>query len=333
MGMDAHRFLISWSQILPKGSVKGGINKEGIAYYNNLISELLNNGIKPFITIFHWDLPQALEDDYGGFLSSIIVKDFAAYAEVCFQAFGDRVKHWITLNEPWTYVTRGYDRGTHAPGRCSYYINGNCSARDSATEPYITAHNLLLCHAVVVNIYKTKEYIAQALPKGCICITLVSAWMLPYSETINDQRAAQRALDFKFMDPITRGDYPSTMRNLVDGRLPKLTKLQSRLLKGSYDFIGLNYYTSRYAADNPKPSLPLQTDYFKDSRVNLVSERNGVPIGQRVASPWLYVYPPGIKDLLNYTKNRHNNPLIFITENGKDRYFDFMYFNLSHMKV
>eukprot|EP01018_Ginkgo_biloba_P033169 Gb_35939 [translate_table: standard] len=327
MGMDAYRFSISWSRILPRGSLKGGINKEGVAYYNNLINELLKNGvhrditslrgfsIKPFTTLFHWDLPQALEDEYGGFLSPNIVRDFAAYAEVCFRAFGDRVKHWITLNEPWSFSSVGYDFGVFAPGRCSAYI-GNCSSGNSATEPYIVGHNMLLAHAAAVDIYRRKY---QALQNGSIGIAVVTLWILPYSDTVFDKRATERAMDFMFgwfMDPLATGDYPSIMRNLVGARLPKFSKLQSRLLKGSYDFIGLNYYTSQYGADNPNSPNPLQTDYTQDSRVNLTTERNGVPIGPKPASSWLYVYPRGLRDLLKYTKNRYHNPTIFITENG-----------------
>eukprot|EP01018_Ginkgo_biloba_P033152 Gb_04453 [translate_table: standard] len=317
MGVDAYRFSISWSRILPKGSPKEGINVEGVEYYNNLIKELLNNGIKPFITLFHWDLPQALEDEYGGFLSSNIVKDYAAFAEVCFREYGDRVKHWITLNEPYSYACGGYDAGTFAPGRCSSYI-GNCTAGNSATEPYIVAHNLLLSHAAAVRLYKNRYQMVQ---NGSIGITIVSHWMLPFSKTLSDKRAADTALDFMlgwYMDPITTGDYPSSMRSLVGARLPKFSKVQSRLLKGSFDFVGLNYYTSRYAAHNPIPPNPLETDYSQDSRVNLTTERNGVPIGPRAGSDWLYVYPPGIRDLLKYTKDRYNNPPVFITENGID---------------
>ncbi|GLJ47727.1 hypothetical protein SUGI_1008030 [Cryptomeria japonica] len=155
MGMDAYRFSISWSRILPYGSVKGGIDKVGVAYYNNLINELLKHDIKPFVTLFHWDLPQALEDKYGGFLSENIVKDFEAYSEVCFQEFGDRVKHWITLNEPFSYAYGGYDAGMLAPGRHSS-SNGSSRAGNSATEPYVVGHNLLLSHAAAVRVYKSK---------------------------------------------------------------------------------------------------------------------------------------------------------------------------------
>eukprot|EP01018_Ginkgo_biloba_P033175 Gb_35946 [translate_table: standard] len=320
MGVDAYRFSISWSRILPEGSLKGGINTEGIAYYNNLIDELLKNDIKPFVTLFHWDLPQALEDEYLGFLSANIVKDFAAYSELCFRAFGDRVKHWITLNEPLSIATQGYDLGAAAPGRCSSDIYRNCKAGNSATEPYIAAHNMLLSHAAAVRVYKRKY---QASQNGSIGITLNSGWILPYRNTLSDKSAAERAMDFTFgwfMDPLTKGHYPSIMRDLVGRRLPTFSRRQSLRLKRSFDFIGLNYYTSNYAIHNPQQSNPLRTDFFLDSRVNLTSERDGVAIGPRAASTWLYVYPPGIGYLLNYTKNRYNNPTIFITENGIDEF-------------
>ncbi|CAJ1952333.1 unnamed protein product [Sphenostylis stenocarpa] len=166
MNLDAYRFSISWSRILPKGKVKGGVNKEGINYYNNLINELLAKGLQPFVTIFHWDLPQSLEDEYGGFLSPNIVKDFQDYAELCFKEFGDRVKYWLTLNEPWTFSKHGYAEGATAPGRCSPWQNLNCTGGDSATEPYIVAHNQLLAHAAAVNIYRTKYQVFGSTDNG-----------------------------------------------------------------------------------------------------------------------------------------------------------------------
>ncbi|WCJ36973.1 Beta-glucosidase 12 [Euphorbia peplus] len=156
MGLDAYRFSISWSRILPRGKLNGGVNKEGIKYYNNLINELLANGIKPFVTLFHWDLPQTLQDEYGGFLSSKIVDDFEDYSKLCFDTFGDRVKHWITLNEPWTFIMFGYAMGIGPPNQCSVWQKLNCTGGDSSTEPYIAAHNQLLAHATAVKLYKQK---------------------------------------------------------------------------------------------------------------------------------------------------------------------------------
>ncbi|KAJ1377066.1 Glycosyl hydrolases family 1, N-terminal conserved site, partial [Sesbania bispinosa] len=321
MNLDAYRFSISWSRILPKGKLNGGINQEGIKYYNNLINELLAKGLQPFVTLFHWDLPQTLEDEYGGFLSPRIVNDFQEYAELCFKEFGDRVKHWITLNEPWTYSNGGYATGMLAPGRCSKWLNPNCTGGDSGTEPYLVSHHQLLAHAAAVQVYKQKYQESQ---KGVIGITLVSHWFVPFSDNKLDQNAAKRAIDFMFgwfMGPLTTGDYPQSMRSLVGRRLPKFSAKQAKQLIGSFDFLGLNYYTSNYAANEPKLSNA-RPNYLTDSLANLTTERNGNPIGPRAASNWLYVYPKGIRELLLYTKTSYNNPLIYITENGIDEFND-----------
>ncbi|XP_020215280.1 cyanogenic beta-glucosidase [Cajanus cajan] len=321
MNLDSYRFSISWSRILPRGKLTGGINQEGINYYNNLINELLANGIQPLVTLFHWDLPQALEDEYGGFLSPRIVKDFQDYAELCFKEFGDRVKYWVTLNEPWSYSNNGYANGRMAPGRCSTWLNLNCTGGNSATEPYLVTHYQLLAHAAAVHVYKIKYQESQ---KGIIGITLVANWFLPLRDTKYDQKAAERAIDFMFgwyMDPLTSGDYPKSMRSLVRTRLPKFTTEQAKQLIGSFDFIGLNYYSTTYASDAPHLSNA-RPSYTTDSLVNPAYERDGKPIGIKIASDWLYVYPRGIRDLLLYTKDKYNNPLIYITENGINEYDD-----------
>ncbi|XP_072973673.1 beta-glucosidase 12-like [Typha angustifolia] len=315
IGMDAYRFSISWPRILPKGTLSGGVNKEGVNYYNNLINELLSKGIKPFATLFHWDSPQDLEDKYEGFLSQNIVKDYVDYAEVCFKEFGDRVKHWITFNEPWTFCSGGYTAGMFAPGRCSSWAG--CSVGDSGREPYTACHHMLLAHAEAVQLYREKY---QANQNGIIGITLVSHWFVPYSSSNSNVRAAQRALDFMygwFMDPLTRGDYPHSMRSLVGNRLPMFTKEESKLVNGSFDFLGLNYYTANYA-DSLPPSNGINISYNTDARANLTGVRNGIPIGPQAASNWLYIYPPGIREILRYTKLKYNNPVIYITENGVD---------------
>ncbi|KAL9455292.1 hypothetical protein AB3S75_010661 [Citrus x aurantiifolia] len=321
MNLDACRFSISWSRILPNGKLSGGVNKEGVRYYNNLINELIANGIQPFVTLFHWDTPQALEDEYGGFLSPRIVNDFRGYAQVCFREFGDRVKHWITLNEPWTYSVGGYGDGSLAPGRCSDWQQLNCTGGDSGVEPYLVAHHHLLAHAAAVHLYKNTY---QTTQKGKIGITLVSSWMVPYSAAKHHQNAAERALDFMlgwFMDPLTNGNYPHTMQSLVADRLPKFSKEQSEMLEGSFDFLGLNYYTSSYVAYAPQ-LRSANKSCLTDAIANLLSERNGVLIGPKAASDWLYVYPRGIWDLLLYIKRKYNNPLIYITENGIDEVND-----------
>lgn len=305
MGVDTYRFSISWPRIFPKG--KGEINEEGVTYYNNLINELLQNGIQASVTLFHWDTPQSLEDEYGGFLSPYIVTDFTAYAEACFRLFGDRVKQWITFNEPFMYCNLGYDLGVLAPGLCGFQS-------PAADEMYTAGHYMLLAHAAAVEAYRSKYKLEQ---KGSIGLTLVCNWIYPYSTSQEDQDAAQRAVDFMlgwFIDPVTSGDYPFTMRDRLGDRLLKFTEQQSQQLKGSFDFLGMNYYTSQYAINCLDPTN-VNSVWNRDCGANLVSERSGVPIGLK-ASFWLYVYAPGLRDLLIYVKQRYNNPPIFITENG-----------------
>ncbi|CAL8999754.1 unnamed protein product [Prunus brigantina] len=322
MGLDAYRFSISWSRLLPNGKLSGGINKKGIEYYNNLTNELLRNGIEPLVTLFHWDVPQALVDEYGGLLSPRIVDDFKAYADLCYKEFGDRVKHWTTLNEPYTISNHGYTIGIHAPGRCSDWYNPNCLGGDSGTEPYLVTHNLLLAHAAAVKLYREKYQ--QACQNGFIGITIVSHWFEPASESQQDKDAAFQALDFMygwFMDPLTRGDYPQTMRSILGARLPNFTEEQSKSLSGSYDYIGVNYYSARYASAYPKDySVTTPPSYLTDVHVNVTTDLNGVPIGPRAASDWLYVYPKGLYDLVLYTKEKYNDPIMYITENGMDEF-------------
>ncbi|GAU50752.1 hypothetical protein TSUD_410600 [Trifolium subterraneum] len=317
--LDSYRFSISWPRILPKGKLSGGINHEGIAYYNNLINELLHKGVKPFVTLFHWDVPQALEDEYGGFLSSQIIDDFQDYADLCFKEFGNKVKQWVTLNEPYQFTTGGYVNGVSAPGRCS---DTTCLGGNSGTEPYKVAHNLILAHAKVVQVYKTKY---QKHQYGHIGITLNTNWYIPYGENIiPDKKAAERALDFQFgwfMEPLTNGDYSKSMRAIVKSRLPTFTDLQSKEVNGSFDFIGINYYTSNYVKNTP-PQENAKPSFKTDSMTELSFDKNGIPLGPRAAAFWLYIYPKGLRDLLLYTKDKYNNPAIYITENGMNEVND-----------
>lgn len=313
IGLDSFRFSISWPRVLPTGKISGGVNPLGVKYYNDLINELLANGIKPFVTIFHFDLPQALYDEYKGLLSPKFVNDYKEYAEFCFKTFGDRVKYWSTANEPY-HVYYAFGAGTFAPGRCSNYI-GNCTYGNSATEPYIAAHHLLLGHATVVKLYKQKY---QASQKGIIGITLVTNYYVPRSQIASSKKAALRSIDFMlgwFAHPIIYGYYPPTMQKIVGKRLPKFTTAESKLLKGSIDFLGINYYTSSYAENGLTSSANLSAT--TDSHVTLSTTNNlGVPIGTATGLSWLYVYPKGIYDLMLYIKDVYKNPPIFINENG-----------------
>ncbi|GAB2278158.1 Beta-glucosidase 44 [Dionaea muscipula] len=190
LNFDAYRFSISWSRIFPEGS--GRVNWEGVAYYNRLIDYLLKKGITPYANLYHYDLPYGLEKKYLGLLSHNVVKDFADYADFCFKTYGDRVKNWMTFNEPRVIAALGYDNGIFAPGRCSKEY-GNCTTGNSGTEPYIVAHNLILSHAAAVHRYRDKYQEEQL---GMIGILLDFVWYEPLTRRLQDNLAAQRARDF-----------------------------------------------------------------------------------------------------------------------------------------
>lgn len=191
----------------------------------------------------HIDFPQALEDEYGGWLSRQTVKNFTAYANACFGEFGDRVLHWTTLNEANIFTIGGYDSGEIPPERCSPPFGvGNCSKGDSSTEPYVAGHHILLAHASAARLYR-KMY--QGKQHGFIGINVYAYWLVPYTNATEDVIATQRATDFLvgwFVEPLVFGDYPDIMKKNAGKRLPAFTKLESELVKGSIDFIGLNHY-------------------------------------------------------------------------------------------
>ncbi|KAI3982871.1 hypothetical protein MKX01_010354 [Papaver californicum] len=317
MGMDAYRFSIAWSRIFPNGT--GEINKAGIDHYNNLINALLAKGIEPYVTLYHWDLPQALEDRYNGWLDPQIINDFTVYAETCFKSFGDRVKHWMTFNEPHTFAIQGYDVGLQAPGRCSILLHLLCRAGNSGSEPYIVAHNVLLSHATVSNIYRKKYKSKQ---HGLVGIAFDVMWYEPATNSMEDIEATQRAQDFQFgwfMDPLFFGDYPISMRTRAGNRLPKFSKAEAALVKGSLDFVGINHYTTYYAKNNATNLIGnLLNDTLADSGAITLPFRSGKAIGDKASSIWLFIVPRGIRSLMNYVKQKYGNPLVFITENGMD---------------
>ncbi|KAM0836711.1 hypothetical protein ACQ4PT_062117 [Festuca glaucescens] len=312
MGMDAYRFSIAWARILPNGV--GQVNQAGIDHYNKLINALLAKGIQPYVTLYHWDLPQALEDKYIGWLDRQIVNDFAVYAETCFKAFGDRVKHWITVNEPHTMAVQGYDAGLQAPGRCSVLFHLYCTQGNSGTEPYIVAHNIILAHAAASSIYRNKYKAAQ---DGVLGMAFDVMWFEPMTNATVDVEAARRGQEFQlgwFAD-----HYPATMRRRVGERLPRFTPQESALVKGALDFVGINHYTTYYTRHNDTNIIGrLFNDTLADTGTVSLPFRNGKAIGDRANSIWLYIVPRGMRSLMNYVKDRYNSPPVYITENGMD---------------
>ena len=302
MGVKAYRFSISWSRILGDGTT-ATVNQEGIDFYNRLIDTCIAHDIEPWVTLYHWDLPQALQESIGGWLSEDIGDLFANYAKVCFQQYGDRVKRWITINEAWVVAVLGHGQGVFAPGHTSN------------TEPYQVAHHLLLAHAKAVNVYREEFQYAQG---GLIGIANNCDWREPLTENQEDKAAAQKALEFFlgwFADPIYLGDYPDCMKNNVGDRLPKISDEQRLLIKGSSDFFGLNHYTTMYAAE-ANGELKEQSVYGngglnEDQNIELSVDESW----QKTEMQWAVV-PWGCRKLLEWIAERYGNPDIYITENG-----------------
>ncbi|KAL2834956.1 hypothetical protein BDW59DRAFT_168300 [Aspergillus cavernicola] len=312
-GVNAYRFSLSWSRIIPLGGADDPVNEQGIKYYQNLIDELLQNGVTPFVTLFHWDVPQALEDRYGGMLNQErFVPDFVRYARVCFERLGLRVRHWITFNEPGVYTLAGYAAGVHAPARSSYRdLN---EEGDSSTEPFIVGHTELVAHGHASKLYRDEF---QSQQEGTIGITLHGNWSEPWDEgDSRDQEAAERAREFEiawFADPLYKtGDYPASMRAQLGDRLPRFTPEESKLVLGSSEFYGMNSYTTFFVQHKDTPAD------INDHKGNVhVHDTNskGVSRGEESDTPWLRMAPTGFRKLLNWIWSRYHVP-IYITENG-----------------
>ena len=347
MGIDAYRLSISWTRILPSGKM-ASINQLGIDHYNNVINTLIKYNITPLITLYHWDTPLELENEFRGWLDGAMVDLFADYARVCFEAYGDRVSHWLTINEPMTVALNGYLTGEHAPGRCS--DRSVCREGDSSTEPYIVAHNMLLAHAAAVEVFRTYSSGRSSSNRGQIGMAINTDFAYPYNNThIPDYLAAQTDLEFQagwFADPLYFGDYPESMKRLVGARLPVFSPEQSVSLKGSVDFYALNHYSSRYYRANAHTDSNSNTkadthtsdggvveggnsnaqehgqedgNWFTDQQSDVLNvNASGHVIGPVAESEWLNVVPQGIHDVLLWLSRRYDHPSIYIAENGVD---------------
>ncbi|KAK4790838.1 hypothetical protein SAY86_031251 [Trapa natans] len=311
MGLEAYRFSISWSRLIPNG--RGAINPKGLQYYNNLINELISHGIEPHVTLHHSDFPQAFEDEYGGWISRKMVLDFAEYADVCFREFGDRVRHWTTFNEANIFTITGYNYGALPPQRCSFpseFIN--CQRGNSSTEPYLVAHNILLAHASAARIYR-KKY--QGKQKGYVGFNLIAFYLTPFTNMTEDITATQRANDFYhgwFADPLMYGEYPETMKKNVGSRLPSFNSLESRLIKGSADFLAFNFYFAAKVKDNPRSLQIHPRDYSADMAAELsMSLQNVTTELEYPITPW------ALQGMLEYFKQKYGNPPMYVHEIGQ----------------
>ncbi|KAI0371234.1 beta-glucosidase 1A [Pilatotrama ljubarskyi] len=296
-GVKAYRFSISWSRIIPQGGRDDLINPDAIEHYEVFIRMLRNNGIRPIVTLYHWDLPQALHDRYGGWLNKDeIVKDYVNYAWACFRYLGDLVKDWITINEPWVVSVMGYGSGEFAPGH------------KSDAEHWIVAHNLILAHAYAVKVYREEFQQSQG---GQIGITLDCHWQMPYDDSPESIAAAKRGIAFKlgrFADPIYKGHYPSVVKEMIGDRLPDFTDEEISIVKGSSDFFGLNTYTTQLVREGGNNEIQGHVKYT-------FTRPDGTQLGKQSHVPWLQSYPPGFRSLLNYLWETYKLP-IYVTENG-----------------
>ncbi|XP_071730161.1 probable inactive beta-glucosidase 14 [Rutidosis leptorrhynchoides] len=314
LGVQAYRFSISWSRILPRGRF-GEVNPAGIIFYNKIIDNLISKGIEPFVTLQHVEFPQELEDRYGGWLYPEMQEQFLHLAEVCFKSFGDKVKHWITFNEPKLFADSAYGDGTIPPGRCSEPF-GNCHDGNSDVEPIIAMHHILLAHGRVAKLYHENFQPKQG---GLIGLSVHCYMYEPLTDSDLDREAAKRAFAFNTgweLDPTIFGHYPEEIQKYVGSELPSFSLEEKNFMKSSIDFIGLNHYSTIYVKDCTNSSCSATANRAITGFVDTVGERDGVPIGELTGAEKSYVVPRGMDEIVSLIKIRYNNKPMFITENG-----------------
>ncbi|MDQ3539290.1 MAG: GH1 family beta-glucosidase [Chloroflexota bacterium] len=282
LGVNAYRFSIAWPRILPNG--RGEVNEAGLAFYDRLVNGLQDAGIEPWITLYHWDLPQALEDE-GGWANRDTVDAFAEYTDIVTRRLGDRVKHWITINEPWVVATMGYHWGVMAPGR------------QDLKESLAVAHSLLLAHGDAV------EVVRRNVPDAQVGITLNLASIYPDTESDADHAAAKRvdgSTNRWFLDPVYRGSYPNDMLTTYGDALPEIRDGDFARIARPTDFLGINNYSPFYVKHDPDGL----------GGIGMVERE-----GERTAVDWL-VEPKAFEELLVRVHDDYRPMAIYVTENG-----------------
>lgn len=280
LGLQAYRFSIAWPRIIPKG--RGQVNQKGLDFYDRLTDKLLEAGIAPYATLYHWDLPQVLQDE-GGWSRRDTVYAYAEYVEAVLKRLGDRVKGWITHNEPWCAAFLGYKIGVHAPGITDH------------AQAVAAAHHLLLSHGLAVPV------IRQYAPQAEVGITLNLGVFQPATPGSEDEEAVREAdceQNRIFLDPILKGRYP-TDHELINALAPSLVKAADlKIIATPIDFLGINYYTRAV----------LQVD--RQTR----KVREIQPAGTYTTMGW-EIYPEGLYQLLKRMQAEYPTRYV-ITENG-----------------
>ncbi|XP_048523280.1 myrosinase 1 [Dendroctonus ponderosae] len=309
LGVQFYRFSVSWSRIFTNGT-PNTYNQAGVDYYLNLIKELHANDIEPIVTLYHWDLPQHLED-LGGWLNPQIADYFGDYARVVYKNLGPFVKYWVTLNEPSTTCTLGYGKGTHAPGKT---LIGD--------GVYTCAYNHLKAHAKAYRIYE-EEFKAEQ--KGKVTINISLSHYYPKNSTNPlDLEAVERSFEFNaglYANAVFKGNWPQLVidrvayRSRLEGysfsRLPEFTQEEIAYINGTYDFFALNIYTSSIVEYTDEPAINSPSIWLDQGIVT-----SGDPSWPTSASSWLTSDPPGVRHLLNYLDKKYNPGEFIITENG-----------------
>ncbi len=302
LGLNSYRFSVSWSRVQPAGA--GPANPAGLDFYRRLVDELLENGIDPWLTLYHWDLPQPIEDA-GGWPDRDTAQRFAEYASIVHSALGDRVKHWTTLNEPWCSAFVGYAAGDHAPGRC-----------DPAAS-ILAAHHLLLGHGLAVDALRASR------PESEVGITLNLYAISAASDRPEDQEAARRidGLSNTFwLDPVLRGRYPD---DVVNDLVPVTDFSHVRdgdleLISRPLSMLGINYY-SRHTLAAPAPGPDGVIDWRGNGAVNAYPGSEGVRFVQRgvpvTAMDW-EIDAPGLTEVLERVSREYPAVPLYITEKG-----------------
>ncbi|KAJ1351843.1 hypothetical protein KIN20_007997 [Parelaphostrongylus tenuis] len=312
LGVTHYRFSFSWSRMFPKGFITSP-NRKGIQYYHNVIDALIENGIEPMVTLYHWDLPVAVQE-LGGWLNREMVGFFRQYAQFCFSEFGDKVKLWITIDEPFAQAVFGYCGIPFkaAPGG----IENHCH-----WTQYLAGHHLLLAHAHAYRIYHD----LFASQKGKVGIANSLTWVEPLMESERNfaGEVRQWTIDW-FVHPLFKGDYPPEMRRNVDGksmaegrktsRLPVFTENEKRMLIGSVDFLGVNYFNTIYVRRfRPEEKNAPKTIAYDIDGTHVPNSMD-MPVGDKTLQ--LKSHPAGLREGLNYIRRQYGNPEVFVTENG-----------------